>query len=350
MKSFRAKPNRCLWFLLSLLPFVFFFSLSVGAYPLNFSQMACSIAHRVGLAGVGCVTEPTADRVLWFVRLPRVLLSMMVGASLAVSGASMQTLFRNPLADPGLVGVSSGGMLAAALSIFLGWDAFGGLWGHYGLSFFSFLGAVFSMLAVFYLAEAGGRMAISTLLLSGIAINALAGALTSLIIYLSDDIQLRNIVFWTLGSLGGSSWEVLFVFISLGVLPLLWMGRLSKQLDGYSLGDHDALCLGVNVRKLRFLLIFLVTLSVGSGVAFVGIIGFVGLVVPHIVRLLLGGLHHHFLLGSALLGALLLSFADLACRTIVAPAELPIGILTALTGVPLFISLLLRQKENQNRV
>lgn len=321
-------------------------SLSMGAYPLTTRQILCAMGYQLGLLPDRCAALP-AENVLWFIRLPRVLLAMGVGASLAVSGVVMQGVFRNPLADPGLVGTSSGGMLAAALAILLGWDVSAGVLGYYGLSFFAFLGAMLAMFLVFYLAEAGGRLAISTLLLAGIAINALSGALTSLIMYLSDDAQLRGIVFWTLGSLGGASWRMLLVFLPLGMLPLLFIFRVARSLDGYALGDHDAFSLGVNVRRLRFLLILLVTLSVATGVAFVGIIGFVGLVIPHMARLLFGGLHRRLIVAAGVLGALLLTLADLLCRTMVVPAELPVGILTAMMGVPLFISLLLRRKKRQ---
>ena len=337
-------PSKLLWFLFFLLPVVLVFSLCVGAYPLDLHQIGDAIVSRLGFSGRETV-DRVAQSVFWFIRLPRVLLSMLVGASLAVSGTVMQALFRNPLADPGLVGVSSGGMLSASLSILLGWNAFNGMLGYYGLSLFTFMGSISAMFLVLYLSKIGGYISVSVLLLAGIAINALAGALTSFLMYLSDDSQLRSIVFWTLGSFGGANWKMLAVFLLLGCTPLFYFFKIPKQLDAYSLGDSNAFSLGVNVRRLRWLLLFLVTLSVAAGVAFVGIVGFVGLVVPHAARLLLGNSHRRVVVGAALLGALLLPFADLVCRTMVAPAELPIGILTAAMGAPLFISLLIRRKK-----
>ena len=186
------------------------------------------------------------------------------------------------------------------------------------------------------------------MLLEGIAINALAGAVTGFIIYLSNDDQLRDITFWSLGSLGGADWEKVLALIPLIILPIIMIARLAKKLDVYALGESEAMCLGVNVNVLKRKLVVWVTITVGACVAIAGMIGFIGLLIPHITRLLVGPKHRNLIWISAILGALVLSIADLLCRLIVAPAELPIGILTAILGTPLFLVLLIQQKRKVN--
>ena len=282
------------------------------------------------------------------IRLPRVLLGLLVGAGLAVSGALMQGLFRNPLADPGLVGVSAGAALAAAATIVLG-DRF--LTGTLmklpfaALPVGAFCGGLVSTLALYLIATRGGRTSVATMLLAGVALGALASALTGLLAFISDDRQLRDLTFWSLGSLGGASWTKLSAVAPIILPLLLLMPLLARGLNGLMLGEAEAYHLGIPVQRIKALAILLVALAVGASVASAGLIGFVGIVVPHLIRLSVGPDHRLLLPLSALGGAMLLVGADIAARLIVAPAELPIGIVTATIGAPFFLWLLLRRSS-----
>lgn len=330
-----------------LLPICVIIATSLGAFKIEFKQCVNIIINLFGAENYSEFTIPQYN-VLLNIRLPRVLLSMMIGAALAVSGAGLQGLFRNPLADPGLIGISAGAMLAASIAIILGLQFTNGFLGYYSISFATFLGAISTTIIVFRLSKSDKSTNIATMLLAGIAINALAGAVTGFIIYLSNDDQLRDITFWSLGSLGGADWEKIIALIPLTILPIIMIARLSKKLDVFALGESEAICLGVNVNTMKRKLIIWVTITVGSCVAISGMIGFIGLLIPHITRLLVGPKHRNLIWISAILGALVLSVADLLCRLIVAPAELPIGILTAILGTPLFLMLLIQQKRKIN--
>ena len=333
--------------LLVLLPICIIAGTSLGAFKIEFEKCANILLNLFGADNYSDFTNPQHN-VLLYIRLPRVCLSMMIGAALAVSGAGLQGLFRNPLADPGLIGISAGAMLAASIAIIMGLQFTSGFLGYYSISFATFLGAILTTIIVFKLSKSNKSTNIATMLLAGIAINALAGAVTGFIIYLSDDDQLRDITFWSLGSLGGADWEKVIALIPLIILPIIMIARLAKKLDVYALGESEALCLGVNVNSLKRRLVVWVTISVGACVAIAGMIGFIGLLIPHITRLLVGPKHRNLIWISAILGALVLSISDLLCRLIVAPAELPIGILTAILGTPLFLALLIQQKRKIN--
>ncbi|MGY6562567.1 MAG: FecCD family ABC transporter permease [Luteibaculaceae bacterium] len=282
---------------------------------------------------------------IWLnLRLPRVLLAVLVGGALALSGAAMQGLFRNPLADPAILGTSSGAAMMAALCIYLASMLGAAVSADYEwliLPTGAFLGALVATYAAYKLG--GSKSAnIATLLLAGIAINAFAGAITGLFTFLATDNQLRNFTFWTLGSLGGASWRqvsFLAVILALAAYPLIKTG---KTLNMLALGKIHAQAAGISIEKTNRKLIFLVALLVGVSVSFCGIIGFVGLVVPHILRLVIGPDNRFLIPASALLGAILLLLADTLARTVVLPAELPIGIVTAFAGVPFFMLLLHR--------
>ncbi len=330
-----------------LLPICIIMGTSFGAFKIEFEQCANILLNLFGIENYSDFTNPQHN-VLLHIRLPRVCLSMMIGAALAVSGAGLQGLFRNPLADPGLIGISAGAMLAASVAIILGLQFTSGFLGYYSISVATFLGAISATIVVFRLSKSDKSTNIATMLLAGIAINALAGAVTGFIIYLSDDDQLRDITFWSLGSLGGADWEKVIALIPLIILPIIMIARLSKKLDVYALGESEAMCLGVNVNSLKRKLVVWVTITVGACVAIAGMIGFIGLLIPHITRLLVGPKHRNLIWISAILGALVLSISDLLCRLIVAPAELPIGILTAILGTPLFLVLLIQQKRKLN--
>jgi iron complex transport system permease protein len=286
------------------------------------------------------------DLVILDIRLPRTVLAMMVGAALALSGAIMQGLFRNPLADPGLVGVSAGATLAAGATIVLGELWLVPLIGkppYVLLPIGAFAGGLVSTLLLYGIATRQGRTSIATMLLAGIALGALAGALSGFLAYLSDDRQLRDLTFWSLGSLGGASWVKVMAVAPIFVPLFLAAPFLARGLNGLALGEAEAFHLGLQVQRIKAAAIVLVALAVGASVAVAGMIGFVGIVVPHLVRLMLGSSHHILLPASALGGAILLLGADILARTIVSPAELPIGIITAAIGAPFFLWLLLRR-------
>lgn len=286
------------------------------------------------------------DLVIMNIRLPRTLLVMLVGASLALSGAVMQGLFRNPLADPGLVGVSAGAALAAGATIVLGDAYLTPLIGKppfFLLPIGAFVGGLVSTLLLYAIATRQGRTSIATMLLAGIALGALAGALSGLLAYLSDDRQLRDLTFWSLGSFGGASWTKVLAVLPI-LLPLLIAApMLARGLNGLALGEAEAFHMGLSVQRIKAVAILLVAFAVGASVAVAGMIGFVGIVVPHLVRLILGPNHRILLPASALGGAALLLGADILARTLVSPAELPIGIITAAIGAPFFLWLLLRR-------
>lgn len=339
------------WFLLLFLVCCMVFAAGKGAVAIPPMQVL-----RLCLQGLGWLPENADDRsfavILFTLRLPRVCLAALVGSGLAVSGASMQGLFRNPLADPGLIGISSGASLCAVLVIVLtGYipqlAAFPVL-RHYLLNIVTFIGAAITSLLVLRFSQRNGKTVMATLLLAGIAVNALTGALTGLVTYTAKDEELRNITFWSMGSLGGATWTLVLVLLPFVLIPLAMLPRLGKSLNAYSLGEAEAFHLGINVGRLKWQVILFSTMAVGASVAVSGIIGFIGLVVPHILRTVAGGDHRRLLANSALLGGALLVLADTLSRTVIAPQELPIGIVTALIGTPVFIFLLARQKKHFN--
>ena len=311
--------------------------LCIGAFPVGFSQL---------LSAAGLSSEPldaTTSAVLYAIRAPRVLAAFAVGAALAAGGAAMQSLFRNPLADPGLLGVSSGAALAAVSVIVLGEKVM-----HivppdlrpWLLPLAAFLGGLCSTVVVYRIAARNGMALVGTLLLAGIAINALTSAGIGLLVFVADDQQLRTLIFWTMGGFGSVTWVAItpaLLILAISVPTLLPTAHL---LDALALGEREAGHVGVEVERLKKRLVAQVALAVGAGVAISGIVGFVGLIAPHIVRLLLGPSHRTLLPAAALFGGAFLVLADALARTMVSPAELPIGVLTALVGGPFFLWLL----------
>jgi iron complex transport system permease protein len=311
-----------------------------GAVRISPLQVVAILLDHAGVS-IDVAFTPQQDAVLWSIRLPRIVLAALVGAALALAGAVLQGVFRNPLADPSLVGVSSGAALGAVGAIVIGFTLFG----LASLPVAAFVGGIIAMFAVYGFARQEGRTEVVTLILAGIAINAIAGALTGVFVFLANDTQLRTIVFWTLGSLGGATWRSVWAvapFIGLGILLLPRWGR---QLNLLVLGEREARHLGVDTERLRFVMVALAALITGASVAVAGIIGFVGLVVPHIIRLIAGPDHRRLLPASILAGATLLLLADLAARTLVLPRELPLGVVTALAGGPFFLWLLHRTRK-----
>lgn len=286
------------------------------------------------------------DRIILLdIRLPRAVMGLLVGAALAVSGAVMQGLFRNPLADPGLVGISSGASLGAVVTIVLGNALLGPLFstlGPYALPLAAFLGALGATLLLYRLATQNQQTSIATMLLAGIALAALANAVTGVLIFIADDKQLRDLTFWGLGSLAGASWTKIAAAGPVIVAGLAAAPFLARGLNALTLGEAAAFHMGVHVQRLKSVAILSVAGAVGASVAISGGIGFVGIVVPHLLRLVIGPDNRYLLPASALLGGTLLIFADMVARTIVPPAELPIGIITAFAGAPFFLWVLMR--------
>lgn len=316
------------------------FSIGIGAVEISPLQVISILFSKIGFEPFTSYNEQQ-EIVLTAIRLPRVILGVLVGAALAVAGASMQGLFRNPLADPGLLGVSSGASLFVAMAVVMEVTVFG----IYTLPIAAFIGSMLTITVIFSLAQQDRKTNISTMLLAGIAINALCGSGTGLFTYLSTDEQLRTITFWQLGSLGGANWQSIITALPFILFCLIGMPFMANSLNALLLGENNARHLGVPVEIIKWIVIALVAFGVGASVAVSGMIGFVGLVVPHLIRLWLGPNHKTLLIGSALLGSILLVLADLISRTIISPVELPIGIVTSLTGAPFFLFLLLKNKK-----
>jgi iron complex transport system permease protein len=335
-----AKRRNPFWFLVPALIVCAIIAIGSGALPISPLQVLSILGAKIGLPPIA-EYNAQQEAVLYAIRLPRVLLALLVGAGLAVSGAALQGLFRNPLADPGLLGISSGASLFVSGSIVLNIAPFG----IYSPSVAAFIGSTLSTLAIYALAQQDRKTNIATMLLAGIAINALCSAGTGLFTYLSEEDQLRLIVFWQLGSLGGATWTALVASAPFILLCVVAMPFLASSLNALLLGETNARHLGISVEVIKSCIVVLIALGVGAGVAVAGMIGFVGLVVPHLVRLWAGPNHRVLLPASALLGATLLVLADLLARTIVQPAELPIGLVTAFVGAPFFLYLLFQSKK-----
>jgi len=343
--------------LLGSLPLVLIQSVGSGIVDIGFTDSLLALAHGAGLPVA--TPDPQHQLILNAIRWPRTLLAALVGACLAMCGAAMQGLFRNPLADPTLIGVSSGAAVGASVAIVLGATLLAGLSefvsGYLGgmsgvlnaylISLFAFTGGFMATLLVYRLGTSSHGTSVGTMLLAGIAINALAAAITNAFSYVADDVALRRITLWRMGSLDGANWQSVTIAATLMTAVLLCLPRYSNALNALLLGESEARHLGVPVERVKWQLIAWTALGVGVAVSVSGVIGFVGLVVPHLVRLMIGPDHRSLMPAAALLGAILLVLADSVSRTVAAPAEIPIGIVTALLGAPFFISLLLQQRQ-----
>ncbi|MEO6054243.1 MAG: iron ABC transporter permease [Chthoniobacterales bacterium] len=350
--------SKATWFLwnrrpLFLLVFLFFlalvamgFSASRGAVHISLREEVATVLAHVG---IGHPVDSQTASVFWNIRLPRVLMGFLVGGILAVSGTCLQGLFRNPLADPGLIGISSGAALAAVAVIVFGSSVlslnFRQEWGFAILPVAAFGGALGATFLIYQFATIGGEVRVAALLLAGIAINALAGAGIGWMSYLATEDQLRMLTFWGMGSLGSSNWMQLkiagpIMLAMMAVTPLLAGG-----LNALSLGEADARHLGFSVTRLKQAVVILSALGVGAAVSVSGVIGFLGLVAPHLLRLMIGSNHRWVIPGSIILGGGLLTLADLLARTLVVPAELPIGIVVSSVGAPFFLYLMVKEKK-----
>ena len=338
MRHFSAA--RLIGILIILLPVVALLSLTVGTVSISWVEALSAV--------FGNSSSTQIDTILFDIRLPRILLAIFVGAVLASTGAVMQGLFRNPLADPSLIGVSSGASVGASIMIVTAGGAIqgGALVGLSLVSIGAFVGGFTATLLVYRLATSGMGTSVTTMLLAGIAIGALAGALNSLLSYFSNNDMLRQISLWQMGNLSGASWLKVSI---MGVVAVLLMGlfpRDSKALNALLLGESEARHLGINVQRVKRRLIVLTALGVGVSVAVAGLVGFFGLIMPHIIRLMIGPDHRWLIPASGLAGALLLVITDSLARVVVTPAELPTGILTAILGAPFFVVLLLQQRKD----
>lgn len=319
---------------------------------------ACCASLAVGASGTslwGALSDLVMGRtlslqdrvVLLDIRLPRTVMGVLVGASLATSGAMMQGLFRNPLADPGLVGVGAGAGLGAIVAIVLGGllpVAVSQALGYYVVPLFAFFGGWLSTIILYRVSTRRGRTSVATMLLAGIAMGALFGAVSGVLVYIATDTQLRTLTFWGMGSLAGATWTKLMAALPLMGGALICAPFLAGGLNGLALGEAAAAHMGVPVQRLKSLSILVVASATGAAVAVSGGIGFVGIVVPHLLRLLSGPDHRTLLINAGLLGGALLLVADIISRVVIAPAELPIGIITAALGGPFFLWILLRQR------
>ncbi|WP_298482087.1 iron ABC transporter permease [uncultured Chloroflexus sp.] len=331
------------WLIITLAVVLFgalLLGVGIGAVAIPPEVALAIILSKVGI-NLDVTFTPQQMAVLWHIRLPRVVLGGLAGAALAVSGALLQGIFRNPLADPGLIGISSGAALGAVFTIVSGVAVIG----IYTLPIAAFLAGTATTLLVYQLSRRHGRTDVAMLLLVGLALNALAGATTGLLTYLADDAQLRSIVFWTLGGLGGALWETVLAAAPLILFVLALAPRLGFYLNLFALGETEARHLGVNIEWIKRAAVLMAALATGATVALVGPIGFIGLIVPHMVRLAIGPDHRWLIPACALGGAMLLVLADLLARTLAAPAEIPVGLFTAFAGGPFFLVLILRTRR-----
>lgn len=336
--------------LIASLVIVALLSVGIGAVEISPLQVLGIALHKLGLTSLPFSIEfsEQQESVLWAIRLPRLFLGLLVGAGLAVSGAVLQSLFRNPLADPTLIGVSSGAALAVSLTIVVGEKlalSFLGFSKPYFLPFAAFFGGLTATLFIYRLGKRAQGTSVTTMLLAGIAVNAFAFAGIGFCSFIATDAQLRNISFWNLGSVGGATWQTLAMIAPLILTAIFFLIKMARSLNVILLGEDEARHLGVNIERLKWQAICLVALAVGAAVAVSGTISFVGLVVPHLLRLTSGADHRYLLKNSALLGANLIVGADILARTVLSPAELPIGIVTAFIGAPFFIWLLLKNER-----
>ncbi|UNO44220.1 iron ABC transporter permease [Streptomyces sp. MST-110588] len=316
-------------------------SAATGAYTIPAGDVLGSLLHHLRLGGAEL--DRVAESVLWNVRLPRVVLALLVGSSLGCAGALMQGVFGNPLAEPGVIGISAGAAVGAVGAIALGLDALG----NWTVTACAFAAGLLTVLIVYVLSRSGGRTEVLTLILTGIAVNAFAGALIGLCVFVADNAQLSQITFWQLGSLSQATWPRVLATLPCALAGLALAPSYARKLDLLALGERPARHLGVDVERLRGTLILIVALLTAAAVAVAGVITFLGLLVPHLLRMAAGPGHRFLIPGSALGGALVLVTADLAARTVAQPAELPLGVLTALFGSPLFFWLLRRTRRTQ---
>ncbi len=317
-------------------------NVTIGAFSLSFSEILSTLLNPE--------ENKIYYQVLVDIRVPRVILGVLVGVAFGISGAMMQTLFKNPLADPSIIGVSAGASAGVVIFMLLGnflpTLLYDGFLSYLSLPLSAFLGAAITIFAIYKLATIYNKVAVTVMLLAGIAINAMLGALVGLFTYVSTEEELKSFTFWTMGSLADGNMKIILIMIPIVIVTYIFAISKNVELNLMLLGEDEARNSGVNAEKLKKYIILFVSLAIGASVAFCGIIGFIGLVVPHIARLLVGSNHKFYLPLSAILGAFVLLWADSIARIIIAPAELPIGIITALLGAPFFLWLLIKNRQD----
>ncbi|WIK63775.1 FecCD family ABC transporter permease [Gleimia hominis] len=309
-------------------------NVAVGQYPVPLKEVLHAITNALNITHAPL--DPVVESTLWSIRFPRVALGIIVGAALAVAGTVMQALFSNPLAEPGVVGVSSGASVGAAVAIVFAPTALGG----YSVPIAAFITGLLASFFVYTLSRGSGGTRVITLVLTGIAVTAVCGALTAIATFIAPTTTRDQIVFWQMGSLNGASWTQVGTVVVACTIGIVWALSLAQPLDSLALGEAAAGHVGTNVRSLRLQAIIVTALLTASAVAYVGVVSFVGLVVPHVLRLVLGPINRVLLPASILGGALLISLSDLAARNLISFADLPIGVFTALVGGPTFFILL----------
>lgn len=338
----RLSPRSLFILLMLLIPVVMLWSLTTGSLDITWASLERAVAEKLA----GADFSGHEGLVIFEIRLPRILLAMAVGMVLASSGAVMQGLFRNPLADPSLIGVSSGASVGASVVIVVASSVvqYTSPTGLTLVAAGAFAGGFIATLVVYRLATTSTGTNVATMLLAGIAISALAGALNSLLSYFADNDMLRQISLWQMGNLSTANWFKVAMIAVVALVLGVFFPRHSRALNAMLLGESEARYLGVDVERVKTRLILLTALGVGTAVAVAGLVAFVGLIIPHLVRLLIGPDHRSLIPCAALAGALLMLIADNLARTVAAPAELPTGVLTALLGAPFFVMLLVRQR------
>lgn len=335
------------WILSGVLIVSCLVSVSIGSVSIEIKQIFSLILNRMGFEGSQNFTT-IQENVFWILRFPRVLFGILVGVALGVSGVSLQGIFRNPLVDSGLIGIASGASLLASCFIVLSsyFSFLSIVNAQLTMAFVAFVGAAVTAFLVYRVSLYNGKINITMLILAGVALNAVSGSLTGLLTYFADDRQLRDITFWTLGSLSGATWLSLSILAFFVLIPAFILMRYRNALNAFALGEKSAYFIGVDTKKVKFVILLCSTAMVGATVAFSGIIGFVGLVIPHILRLMIGPNHRALMPLSALAGALLICLADLVSRTLINPIEIPIGIITSIIGAPILLIIILKQKRN----
>ncbi len=326
-------------------------SARVGAVNISYSDIMTFLGHKLGITQDN--NPDSIEQALFFqIRLPRVILCAFVGAALSVSGALMQALFRNPIVEPGLVGTSAGAAFGAAFVFVFGSSLagpFADFIGPFLLPSFAFIGGLVATLLVYRLSSVFGKTNVNTMLLAGIAINALAIGGTGFFSYIAKDPQARSITFWNLGTISGADWPAVELVGASTIIGILVCIRYSKQLNALLLGETEAGYLGINAEKLKMKVILINTCIVAMATSIVGVIGFLGLIVPHLLRMMKSSDNRFLIIASALLGAILLNFADMVSRVLVAPSEFPIGIITAFVGAPVFLFILINNSRKQQQ-
>lgn len=320
--------------------------ISFGAVDIPPSEVYSVFLYKlfgIKVGNIGHVLNSTVFDIIWEVRMPRVLLGAFAGMSLAVVGVIMQATIQNPLGDPYILGLSSGASLGATFSILIG---FTGVFSGFGVGFGAFLGALVAAILVYFLAKIGGRITPFKMILAGMIISSICSSLTSLIIFLSKDNEgIRTVNFWMMGSLAGADWSNIILPILFSIIPLMYFFTQCRNLNLMVLGDETSITLGLNIERHRKIYMLLSSLVTGVIVSVCGTIGFVGIMIPHIVRLLFGTDHKLLLPFSALLGAIFLIWADVLARCAIENMELPIGIITAIAGAPFLLWLMVKDNE-----